>query len=94
MSAGTGGSLPTGVTERRSGSWERSKGRSAVCSLVQTSVSYAYVSRKWFKSWCVCVFFVRVPQQLRMDLFRSGLNGNTEPSESAFPLWGPSVATA
>lgn len=43
--------------------------------------------------FCVCVC-VRVPQQLRMDLFLSGLNGNTELSESAFPLWGPSVATA
>lgn len=33
---------------------------------------------------CVCV--VCVPQQLRMGLFLSGLNGNTGLSESAFPL--------
>ena len=42
---------------------------------------------------CVCVC-VCVPQQLRIGLFLSCLNGNAELSESDFPLWGPSVATA
>lgn len=37
---------------------------------------------------CICMYCacVCMPQQLRMGLFLSGLNGNTELSESAFPL--------
>lgn len=64
-------------------------------------VSYIclHVLRMCLRSTCVWVHFLMcdyacVSQQLRIDLFLSGLNGNTELSESAFPLWGPSVATA
>lgn len=50
-------------------------------------------------AWSPCVFchvwlHVCASQQLRMGLFLSGLNGKTVLSESALPLWGPSVATA
>lgn len=44
-----------------------------------------------FPNVCLCV---DDSQQLRMDLLLSDLNGNTELSESAFPLWGPRVAMA
>lgn len=37
---------------------------------------------------------VCMSQQLRMGLLLSGLKGNAGLSESAFPLGGPSVATA
>lgn len=53
---------------------------------------YMWCERVWGP--CVCLRWDCVPQQLRIGLFLSGLNGNTGLSVSAFPLWGPSVATA
>lgn len=64
-------------------------------------VGVSVYMRICLRSLCVSVYALVcdrarmcVPQQLRIGLFLSGLNGNTELSESTFPLWGPSVATA
>lgn len=73
-----GRSLPTGVCT------QQSKENPTVCHNICTRLTCA-------GHLCVCA---RVPQQLRMDLFLSALKGNTELSESDFPRWGPSVATA